>query len=242
MEEIDAEFSPIQSFPGKRRRSALMNELSRIFALSFTVGLTGAIMPGPLLALTLKESAARGRTASLWLCSGHSVCELAVVLLFVGGLSAWIPVEKVVGPVGLIGGGVLLWMAFGAYRQAREPFGAPEADGARSSGGNLVLGGGAVTVSNPFWLVWWLTVGLELLLRDARPAGMAGVGAFYFGHILSDFTWFGFVGSVIGGNRKALEGGLYRFLIYLCAALLAVFGVWFVLSGVEMTISSLAER
>ena len=32
---------------------------------------------------------------------------------------------------------------------------------------------GAVTVSNPFWLLWRLTVGLDLALREAWPEGMA---------------------------------------------------------------------
>jgi threonine/homoserine/homoserine lactone efflux protein len=218
-----------------------MNELAKIFVWSFTIGLTGAVMPGPLLALTLKESATRGKTASLWLCSGHSICELALVLLFVGGVTPWIPVEKIIGPVGLVGGLVLFWMAWGAYRQAREPFATPETAGARSTGRNLLVSGGAVSVSNPYWTLWWLTVGLELLLRDARPAGMAGVGAFYFGHILSDFAWFGLVGFMIGGSRKMLEGKLYRYLILVCAALLAGFGVWFVSSGMGTIVSRLAE-
>jgi threonine/homoserine/homoserine lactone efflux protein len=199
-------------------------------------------MPGPLLALTLKESASRGGTASLWLSSGHAACELVIIILFVSGVSAWIPVEKVVGPVGLIGGGVLLWMAHGALRQAREPFNGVEAATTRSSGGGLLIGAGAVTVTNPYWALWWLTVGSELLLRDALPAGMAGVGVFYFGHILSDFAWFGFVGFTIGGNRKLLEGRLYRHLIFACAALLAGFGVWFIASAVGMIASNLAMR
>lgn len=214
-----------------------MTELAGIFFWSFTIGLTGAVMPGPLLVLTLKESADRGKTAPLWLSCGHSICELAVVLLFVVGLSAVIPVDAIVGPVGLIGGIVMGWMAYGAYRQSSVEFDVSESAAVVSRGRSLILGGGVVTVSNPYWMLWWLTVGMKLLV-DAQPAGAAGVGAFYFGHILSDFAWFGFVGIVIGGSREMLKGRPYRYLMLVCACLLAGFGVWFILSGGRLIFSS----
>jgi hypothetical protein len=46
---------------------------------------------------------------------------------------------------------------------------------------------------------------------------------------------------MIGGSRKMLEGKLYRYLILVCAALLAGFGVWFVSSGMGTIVSRLAE-
>jgi threonine/homoserine/homoserine lactone efflux protein len=216
-----------------------MTELAGIFFWSFAIGFTGAVMPGPLLVLTLKESADRGAMAPFWLSCGHSICELAVVLLFVVGLSAMIPVEAVVGPVGLVGGVVLGWMAYGAYRQSSVELDLSESATAVSRGRSLILGGGVVTVSNPYWTLWWLTVGMKLLV-DAGPAGVAGVGAFYAGHILSDFAWFGFVGFVIGGNREMLKGKPYRYLMLACACLLAGFGIWFIFTGGRRILSNLA--
>jgi len=203
-----------------------MTKLASIFAYSFFIGFSGAVMPGPLLALTLKESLGRGKTAALWLSIGHSLCELAIVGLFAGGLSKVIPVQAVSGPVGLVGGAVLVWMAYGAFRQSQAALEPVEAADAPSLGRSLIVGGAAVTVSNPYWLLWWLTVGMGLLL-SAQLAGTVGVVTFYIGHILSDFVWFGFVGFVVGSRRQMLSGRLYRGIVFVCAIFLLGFGLWF---------------
>ena len=140
-----------------------MNDLAVIFIASFGIGFSGAVMPGPLLALTLKESLNRGKLAALWLSSGHSLCELIIVGALVGGVSRLISVDKIVGPVGIIGGGILIWMAWGAFGQAGT-IAEPAADdfGSPSRVRSLIFGGAAVTISNPYWLLWWLTVGIAL--------------------------------------------------------------------------------
>jgi threonine/homoserine/homoserine lactone efflux protein len=207
-----------------------MIELVVIFFGSFFIGFSGAVMPGPLLALTVKESLNRSKGAALWLSSGHSLCELVIVGLFVGGISRLIPVSTVMGPIGLVGGSVLVWMAYGAFKQAHVALEPVEAAAGSSAGRSLILGGAAVTVSNPYWLLWWLTVGMGLLI-SAQLAGVAGVILFYIGHILSDFVWFGFVGFMVGRSQKMLGGKLYKYIIFVCAALLAGFGFLFIGHG-----------
>ena len=218
-----------------------MNDLAVIFIASFGIGFSGAVMPGPLLALTLKESLNRGKLAALWLSSGHSLCELIIVGALVGGVSRLISVDKIVGPVGIIGGGILIWMAWGAFGQAgtiAEP--AADDSGSPSRVRSLIFGGAAVTISNPYWLLWWLTVGIALVLSATR-AGVAGVISFYIGHILSDFVWFGFVGFLVGRRRQMLNAGLYRHIIQACACFLFGFGLLFALYGGRLVHSTLME-
>ena len=71
-----------------------MIELVLIFSASFVIGLSGAVMPGPLLALTLKESLSRGGVAALWLSGGHSFCELLLVTAIVAEISKLVIKEK----------------------------------------------------------------------------------------------------------------------------------------------------
>jgi threonine/homoserine/homoserine lactone efflux protein len=218
-----------------------MLELTGIFFGSLFIGFSGAVMPGPLLAMTIKESLGRSRTAAIWLSIGHSMCELLIVGLFVAGVSRLIPVKTLIGPVGLIGGLVLLWMAYGAFGQARlalEPLDPLEAATGPSPVRGRILGGAAVTVSNTYWLLWWLTVGMGLLI-SAQLAGIAGILLFYVGHILSDFLWFGFVGFAVGKRRDLLSGNLYRWIITICAVLLMCFGIMFALYGGRAVYSSL---
>jgi threonine/homoserine/homoserine lactone efflux protein len=204
-----------------------MESLVGIFFTSLGIGFTGAIMPGPLLAVTLKESLSRSKWSAIWLATGHALCELVMVGLLATGLSRLFSGEAVIGPVGLLGGALLLWMGIGAIRQ---PAPGPEAlkDSAPPKGvHNLLFSGAAVTLSNPYWTLWWLTAGLTLVLIAAK-AGPTGIFVFYLGHILSDFLWFGAVGVAVGSGKRFLEGRPYRLVIQTCGVFLLLFGVYFI--------------
>jgi threonine/homoserine/homoserine lactone efflux protein len=209
-----------------------MLELAGIFFGSFAIGFSGAVMPGPLLTLTIKESLNHRKGAAFWLSSGHSLCELVIVGLIVLGINRLIPIEAVDGPIGLFGGAILLWMAYGAFRQSQVGLQPAGTDGASTLGRNLIIGGVAVTVSNPYWWVWWLGVGMGLLI-SAQLAGMMGVMVFYVGHILSDFVWFGFVGAIVGRSQKILGGKAYKYIIFACAVVLLGFGLRFIVHGIQ---------
>ena len=65
-------------------------ELLAIFTTAFVVGFSGAMMPGPLLTVTIGESARRGFSAGPLLVLGHAVLELVLILALVGGLSIYL--------------------------------------------------------------------------------------------------------------------------------------------------------
>ncbi len=183
-------------------------------------------MPGPLLAVTLKESISRGKWSALWLSSGHAFCELILVIALAAGLTRFISGNMVAGPIGLLGGVILIWMGIGALKA--PSYEAKDATLTRRKGRGLVFTGSAVTVSNPYWSIWWLMAAPALLLWSANQAGTAGIAAFYVGHILSDFLWFGIVGFAAGSGRRFLEGRPYRVAIRGCGIFLLFFGVYFV--------------
>jgi threonine/homoserine/homoserine lactone efflux protein len=210
-------------------------ELVGIFLTSLGIGFTGAVMPGPLLAVTLKESLSRSKWSSVWLSSGHALCELVMVGVLATGLSKLVSGDAIVGPVGLVGGAILIWMGIGALKQPPYQQDAIQDQGSnvRAARHTLVLRGSAVTVSNPYWTIWWLTAGLTLVLVAAK-AGPAGIVAFYFGHILSDFLWFGSVGVLIGSGKRFFTGGVYKLIIQTCGIFLLFFGISFIGYGGKM--------
>ncbi len=53
---------------------------------------------------------------------------------------------------------------------------------ARSLPGNPVLLGFVGSLANPDWIIWWVTIGLGLLTTADR-FGIAGIIAFFFGHM-----------------------------------------------------------
>ncbi|MGE5483249.1 MAG: LysE family transporter [Bacteroidota bacterium] len=102
----------------------------------------------------------------------------------------------------------------------------------QAAAGRVAVEGFLATASNPYWYIWWVTVGAALLAR-AGEAGRGGVFVFYAGHITADLVWLTLVGWLISRGRDFLRGRGYRYLLGGLALLLVVFGVFFVQSGIR---------
>ena len=87
-------------------------DLAAIFTTSFLVGFSGAMMPGPLLGVTVSEAARRGFKAGPLIVAGHSLPELLLVLLLALGLASVIGREGVKVAIGFVGGLFLLYFGW----------------------------------------------------------------------------------------------------------------------------------
>ena len=61
--------------------------LFNLFSIGFIMGLTGAMAPGPLLTITIGESAKRGGIVGPLVVLGHGILELALLALIVFGVA-----------------------------------------------------------------------------------------------------------------------------------------------------------
>ena len=86
-----------------------MGEWLAVAAVAFGVGLSGALSPGPLTILAMREGARRGWVAGPFATAGHAVTEAITIVLLALGLSAYVgPESSVTTAISLIGGLVLL--------------------------------------------------------------------------------------------------------------------------------------
>lgn len=90
-----------------------------IFVSSFIIALSGALMPGPLLAVTIRDTTRRGFVAAPLLVLGHGILEAGLLALILLGLAEWIRGDLAVTVIALAGGGMLFWMALGMVREIR---------------------------------------------------------------------------------------------------------------------------
>ena len=202
---------------------------------SFIVALSGALMPGPLLTVTVGEAARRGFWAGPLIMVGHALLELALVLLLLVGLGAWLNQPVILGTVGVLGAGMLGWMGLMTLKASRR--GRLEFDAQNGSGLNPVLAGVLMSAANPYWLLWWLTIGLGYVMF-AMKYGVVGVALFYLGHILADFAWYTLVSGAVAGGRRFLSDGLYRGFLAGCGVFLVGFGGYFAVQGVRFFLNS----
>ena len=206
--------------------------LALIFSTSFIIGFSGAMMPGPLVTMVISESARRGFRAAPLLVAGHSLAELAMVIALAAGLSALLSQNVVAGAVGLLGGGALVWMGAGILQAVRKGQVAMEATGNGRAAQGYVWSGIVASVSNPYWLLWWATVGTTYIFRS-MGSGAAGPISFYTGHILSDLVWCCFVAFLIVSGRKMLSQRAYQGILAVCGLFMVGLGGYFFVSGAQ---------
>ena len=208
----------------------MLTTLLTIFASSFVIALSGALMPGPLLTATITESSRHGFIAGPLMIIGHAVLELVLVAALLLGLAPLFQQPLVFVATALIGSVILFWMAFGMFRSLPSLRLSWEGDQTRRN--HPMISGILMSVANPYWIIWWATIGLGYILYSWR-FGFWGIAFFFAGHILADLVWYSLIAAAVAGGRHFLTDRLYRSLIAFCAVFLVVFAGYFAYAGFE---------
>ena len=113
---------------------------------------------------------------------------------------------------------------------------------ARNSQLNLTGGQGRVlhpfwagivmSLANPYWLIWWATLGLGYVLF-AYKYGLLGVIFFFIGHFLADLGWYSLVSMAVAQGKRFISDRVYHGFMIACALFLMVFGCYFGYQGVR---------
>ena len=209
--------------------------LLTIFASSFVIALSGAMMPGTLLTVTISESSRRGVMAGPLLIVGHSILELGLLIALLLGLAPFFEREGFFIAISLIGGGILLWMAIGMFRAL--PSLRISWDTQETKHSNLILTGVLMSVANPYWILWWATIGIGYIMHS-KQYGLWGLLFFFTGHILADFAWYAIVSAAVGKGRKFFTDQIYRGIIGVCATVLVVFACLFIYKAISTIATS----
>jgi threonine/homoserine/homoserine lactone efflux protein len=206
-------------------------ELAALFFNSLIVGFSGAMMPGPLFVVDVAETPRNGWKTGVILSTGHAIAEVFVVLLLLLGAATIAQNPSVAKWIGIIGGVALMAMGVMMASDVLRNKISYSVDGATPhSHGKLTGKGIFATLTNPFWFVWWATVGFGFLVQS-KEFGYIGPVVFYFGHILADYSWYTGVAVLVWKGRKLLVGPVFKGLLLACATFLIYLGIKFIRSG-----------
>ena len=207
--------------------------LITLFITAFIVALSGALMPGPLLAVTLGHSPSYGWKFGPMAIVGHGLLELGLISLIFLGAGQILQARGFQGWVGLAGGLILVWMGKGMVDTVRtkrfEKFGRSE----RRGSDRAVFLGAVMSVSNPYWTLWWATVGLAYLTVAAK-SGLVGIAVFFAGHISGDLAWYTLVSTAASRGVEIAGSKFYRALMTVCSIILIILGFWFFYYGFNL--------
>ncbi len=210
-----------------------MSELVAIFITAFLVGLSGALMPGPLLIVNLHQTGQRGWSAAPLVTLGHGLAELLFLAALLIGFGRWLAQPQAAQLIATLGGSVLLYMSLGMLREAKMASLSPTHTSKASPGWGPITAGLVTSFSNPYWFVWWSTVGATYVAL-VRPLGWAGLLAFFSGHIFSDLSWFLVVSLTFVSGRRLFSDRVYRYVLTALAGFLALLGGGFLLYALHL--------
>lgn len=209
--------------------------LASIFLSSFMIALSGAVMPGPLLTVTISESVQRGMKTGPLMIFGHGLLELLLIVGLLAGLAPYLNKPSVFILISASGGVVLFWMGVSMLRSlhsVRLPEQAEE-----SSPNNLILTGAVLSLVNPYWIIWWATIGLGYIMKTMEH-GLLAISVFFLGHILADLSWYALISFGIVRGKRFLNEAAYRRLIGFCAVFLLCFSGYFFYSSIDKLLNT----
>jgi threonine/homoserine/homoserine lactone efflux protein len=203
----------------------ILNSLSVFLLSAVTISLTGVMAPGPMTAATL-AAGTRHRHAGLVMALGHGLVEFPLMFLIIAGLGRFFEITSVKIAIGLIGGVFLFILGLQMLRDARKPviLTAP------TPGRSTFVTGIIMTGGNPYFLLWWATVGLALATQ-ASQFGILAFALFAIIHWLCDLVWLEVLSQAGYRGTRVFSDKSQRLVLALCGLALLFFAAKFLVDA-----------
>ena len=194
------------------------------------ISLSGVMAPGPMTALAVGKGSHSPHVGAL-LAVGHGIIEFPLMVGILYGFGVLLNRDGVKAGIALVGGLFLLVMAIGMFRDIKRAD-ARAATTLRSP----IVAGIALSVGNPYFLVWWATVGATLITRSIG-LGLLGFVLFALFHWACDFVWLYILSTLSFKGGRFLGRGFQKGVFALCGVLLVFFSGKFIFDGIQGLVS-----
>jgi len=189
------------------------------------ISASGVMSPGPLFTANIVYGLKEGKIAGLKIAMGHTVVEFPlIVFLGLGTISLETFPEyriliTVIGAIGLfVFAGLQIKSIFGKDFRNKT-----------NSNKNSFLAGIFLSALNPFFIIWWLTIGIVLITESIALWGFSGILILFIFHIWMDYVWLFAVAGFASKAKNVLSNNNYKILIVGLSIILVYFGVQFLL-------------
>ncbi|MHA1229663.1 MAG: LysE family transporter [Candidatus Helarchaeota archaeon] len=205
--------------------------LLQIYFLSFLYGLSGALTPGPLLTGVIIDTPKNGWKTGPFYIIGHAILESLVVISCFYGLLIILSITPVFITISICGGIVLFILAFLLVKDIKHvSINEIIENNREKKSRNAVLAGIYLSISNPFWILWWATAGVaHINSLNVFYFGLIGGLIYFLGHISADFSWYSFISSMLHLGKNLITDKVYKIILICCACFFVYFGIKFIL-------------
>jgi threonine/homoserine/homoserine lactone efflux protein len=194
---------------------------------------SGALAPGPLFFGLLTHGSREGARAGFTCATGHMLVELPLVLALSLGLLAAASQPTIKSVIGLVGGiGLICFGTLQIYDTLRSK---PEFGNAlrtRSLPASSLILGLALTALNPYFILWWLTIGSVLIVQALAFAAITGVIIMYLAHVWMDYAYLTTIAHLGKKGRKVIGSRYYHIVLIAFGLILIYYGLTFIINMV----------
>jgi threonine/homoserine/homoserine lactone efflux protein len=192
-------------------------------AVTAFISLSGVMMPGPVFAGTVAKGY-KDRFAGMQIAIGHGFVEFPLIAVIGLGFGSFFENREVAITIGVIGGAMLIYIGGNMIRMRKEidetekylPY-------------PPIVVGIITTVSNPYFFLWWATVGLALI-GLALGFGILALWVFAFVHWFCDLAWDHFVSYTVFKTKRLWSEKGHNILFGVCGIIMIFFGGYFIFS------------
>jgi threonine/homoserine/homoserine lactone efflux protein len=182
-----------------------------------------------MFAVTLAKSY-KSPLAGTQISLGHAVIEIPLILLIYFGFARFFESNIAQLVLGILGGAMIIWLGIAMFRARAEVV-----QGGKDLPYNAFIAGILTSGFNPFFLLWWVTIG-SMLIMKFLDFGTTGLIVFIVVHWLCDLVWLSLVSVLVYRTHSLWGHKLQEGIFIACSLLLVGFGSWFMISGLQSVV------
>ena len=202
-----------------------MIQIIEFSLLVIIISASGVMSPGPLFAANITYGLKEGAKSGIKIAIGHSIVELPLIIL--------------------LGIGVFSLEIFPEFRTAISIFGAITLFGFAGmqirtilkKNNNItikpkqgpIITGILFSALNPFFIIWWLTIGFKLISDAMMIWAFAGILIVFVLHIWMDFAWLGITAFLASKSKRIISNKNYKIMVLGLSIALIYFGITFLI-------------
>lgn len=193
------------------------------FGIAVIISFSGVMTPGPVFAAAVAKGY-KDQSAGIKIALGHGLVEFPLMVLIILSLGYVFQNTAVKLGIGLVGGILLVFLGILMVRSRKEIAGGDK----DYIPYNSITTGALTTSANPYFFLWWATVG-ALLISNAQEFGAIVVVAFAIVHWTCDLAWYSFTSFAVFRTKHLWTPLVHEVVFGACGALMIIFGIYFML-------------
>ena len=200
-----------------------MNQILEFAVTVIVISASGVMAPGPLFAANVSYGLRKGTRSGIKMAVGHTIVEFPLIILLgigVFSLETFPEFRTVISIFGAITLFVFAALQIKTLLRKKEEI-------YSSSKHSPLITGIALSALNPFFIIWWATIGFKLISDAILIWAFSGILVVFFLHIWMDFAWLGGISFLASKSSKILSNRNYKILMIGLSLILVYFGITF---------------